>query len=207
MRVHGSTGRSGSLGAKLRGLHKDRGLTLAQLSHRTGLPLSTLSKVETGQMSLSFEKLMVLADGLVVDITEIIAGGQSSATPVTARRSITRGGHGQILETATYVYEYLCTDLTLKQMTPIIITVKARSCMDFGDLSSHPGEEFILVMAGTLDFFSEHYETVRLNKGDSIYFDSSMGHVIASVGDQDAVILDVCGRGMRAMLARADEPS
>jgi uncharacterized cupin superfamily protein len=90
-------------------------------------------------------------------------------------------------------------------MTPIIITVKARSRLDFGDLFSHPGEEFILVLEGALDFFSAHYETVRLNKGDSIYFDSSMGHANAAAGPEDAVILDVCARGARPILARAAE--
>lgn len=197
-------GRSGSLGTTLRAIRKAQGLTLAQLSQRSGLPLSTLSKVETGQMSLSFEKLLALADSLGVDIGEIVSGGEERGGLVTARRSITRAGEGRILETATYHYEYLCADLTVKQMTPIVITVKARSRLEFGDLSSHPGEEFILVLEGTLDFFSTHYETVTLNKGDSIYFDSTMGHANASAGPDDAVILDVCTGRARPMLARAE---
>jgi transcriptional regulator with XRE-family HTH domain len=168
---------------------------------RTGLPLSTLSKVETGQMSLSFEKLLRVADGLGVDLGQILAGS-ADGQGVMARRSITRAGAGRFLETPTYRYQYLCADLTVKQMTPIIITVKARSRLDFGDLSSHPGEEFILVLEGTLEFYSAHYETVVLERGDSIYFDSAMGHANASVGPADAVILDVCTGHARPMLAR-----
>ena len=104
------------LGGSLRRLRKERRLTLAEVSRRSDLPLSTLSKVETGQMSLTFERLLRLASGLGIDVGEIIASSQEGAAAVTARRSITRAGQGRRISTPTYGYEYLCTDLIAKQM-------------------------------------------------------------------------------------------
>jgi transcriptional regulator with XRE-family HTH domain len=189
------------LGGNLRRLRKERRLTLAEVSRRADLPLSTLSKVETGQMSLTFERLLRLANGLGIDVGEIIASSRQAEEPaVTARRCITRAGGGRRISTPTYGYEYLCTDLIAKQMTPIVITLKARSRLDFGNLSSHPGEEFLYVLRGTLEFYSEFYETLTLTEGDSLYFDSTMGHANASVGETDCLILDVCTGGARPML-------
>ena len=62
------------------------------------------------------------------------------------------------------------------------------------------GEEFLYVLRGTLEFYSEFYETLTLREGDSLYFDSTMGHANASVGETDCLILDVCTGGARPML-------
>lgn len=56
----------------------------------------------------------------------------------------------------------------------------------------HQGEEFLLVLKGSIAFYSEFYEPIALDEGDCIYYDSGMGHACISVSKDDAQILWVC---------------
>ena len=57
------------LGHALRTIRSRLSLTLAEASARTGVAVSTLSKVENGQMSLTYDKLVQLSEGLEIDIS------------------------------------------------------------------------------------------------------------------------------------------
>ena len=78
-------------GLFLREFRTEKGLTLAEVSERTGIPVSTLSKVETGKMSLSYEKLVRLSHGLDIDIARLFAAPVSPSVaaqrPATCRPS------------------------------------------------------------------------------------------------------------------------
>ena len=63
---------------------------------------------------------------------------------------------------------------------------------EFGGLIRHPGEEFSYVLEGELDFHSELYAPVRLRAGDSIYFDSEMGHAYLKATVQRCTLLCSC---------------
>ena len=90
-------------GAVLKGLRLANGWTLAEVSRRTGLPVSTLSKVENDKMSLSYDKLARISRGLEIDIGMLFSSdAAASASPATGRRSITRAGEGRQIETDTY---------------------------------------------------------------------------------------------------------
>ena len=45
------------------------------------------------------------------------------------------------------------------------------------------------VLTGVIEFYSEFYEPVELRRGDSAYYDASMGHNMVSTSQEDAVIL------------------
>ncbi|BCQ59264.1 hypothetical protein PBOI14_10140 [Pseudomonas sp. Boi14] len=59
------------VGARLRTIRKNQKLTLKQLSERSGVALSTLSKMELAQVSVSYEKLAAAARALGVDIAQL----------------------------------------------------------------------------------------------------------------------------------------
>ena len=101
------------LGQRLQQIRKARHWTLQQVRDRTGLAVSTLSKVENDQMSLTYDKLIQLSEGLGIDIGELFGSGdtQVSNRPPSARRSVTRAGDGKNIDTPHYGYSYLCTDL------------------------------------------------------------------------------------------------
>jgi transcriptional regulator with XRE-family HTH domain len=183
------------LGRNLRAIRAELGISLADVALRTGVSVSTLSKVENGQLSLTYDKLVQLSEGLHVDISvffseapRIVAVGE----PVTARRSITRPGEEMLVETANYDYRYLNTELSQKAMVPILITIRAHSLVDFDQFSRHSGEEFIYVLDGPIEVHSEHYAPTVLETGDSMYLDSTMAHAFIAVGDKDALMINVC---------------
>ncbi|MCH9672395.1 MAG: XRE family transcriptional regulator [Gammaproteobacteria bacterium] len=178
------------LGPRVREIRKGRRWTLAEASERTGLARSTLSKIENEQMSPTFDAVRKLAAGLGIDIPQLFEPYASEQSP--ARRALTTNGEGRPHPTSTYEHELLCTELANKRMIPFKTVVRARAFADFSDWVRHSGEEFLLVLAGAIAFYSEYYEPVTLNVGDSIYYDSSMGHVCVSVSRDDAQILWVC---------------
>jgi transcriptional regulator with XRE-family HTH domain len=175
------------LGERVRHIRTQSGKTLEAVAIRAGLARSTLSKIENDQMSPTFEVLQRLATGLGVDMDELLSPNREP-TP-SGRRTITRAGQGRAHETPTYTHEFLCTELTHKQIVPSRTRIRARSISEFPDWVRHDGDEFLFVLDGAVELHTEFYEPVILNKGDSIYYDAQMGHMCISVSDDDAEVL------------------
>lgn len=169
-------------------------MNLQQMSDLTGLSISTLSKIENSVIELSYTRMIVLSEALGINLTELVTEGDVGNTPsvITARRSITRTGDGSLTVDDNYESNYLNTDISKKHMIPAVVTVKHRTLEEFGPMSKHKGEEFILVINGEIEFHSEHYNPVRLKEGDSIYIDSTMSHAMISVSRDLANVLSVC---------------
>lgn len=195
-----------TLGALLRGLRAREGWTLKEMSARSGIPVSTLSKVEHDRLTLTYDKLQLLGQRLGMRMSELFAEQEEdSAQPVTARRSIGDIAHSVRVETANYDYYYLCTELRRKRMIPVITKIRARSAKQFGELVRHSGEEFIYVLSGSIVVETEFYDPITLEAGQSLYIDSSMGHAyLAAEGCEEAEVLGVMSSSddtlMEAML-------
>jgi transcriptional regulator with XRE-family HTH domain len=191
-----STKNAARLGLALRALRKQNGWTLADVSARTGVPVSTLSKVENDKLSLSYDKLVRLSQGLQVDIARLFqpdaAGTVDESPQPFGRRSIQRAGEGSFIETKTYAHFYPASDLLNKKLVPIIAELHARTLDEFGELVRHTGEEYAIVLEGACEVHTELYAPVLLERGDSIYFDSAMGHAYLAGGPGRCVILSVC---------------
>jgi hypothetical protein len=138
-----------------------------------------------------------------VDVAELFSPKPSRM--MLGRRSVTRAGQGAKLRSAQYSYEMLCADLSSKQFIPLLTTLSAHSIQEFPDFVRHDGEEFIYVLSGVVELHTDIYEPLRLDAGDSCYFDSTMGHACLSVGDQDAVVLWVCSRVNLTPLDEAED--
>ncbi|CAN5495850.1 XRE family transcriptional regulator [soil metagenome] len=182
-----------TLGTLLRGLRDREGWTLKQMSEKSGIPVSTLSKVEHDRLTLTYDKLQQLSQRLGLRMSELFA--EDEATPpqaVTARRSLGEVERAVRVETPNYDYYYLCTELRGKRMIPVITKIRAKSAEQFGDLVRHAGEEYIYVLKGRIVVNTEFYDPVVLEEGQSIYIDSSMGHAyVAADGCDEAEVLGV----------------
>ena len=178
-----------SLGPRIKELRKAHGLSLADLSRPTGLSEATLSRIENGQSLISADHLYQLARTLKVDITAFFEQGSRNIS--AGIRSISRRGEAVALQTARYRAEVLCTDIANKKMHPAINTVTISSLEEAGGFARHEGEEYLHVLSGRLSLLTEFYEPVQLEAGDSIYFDSQMGHAYLSADGQPVVILVV----------------
>jgi transcriptional regulator with XRE-family HTH domain len=181
-------------GARLKALRLQKGWKLSDVADRTGFPVSTISKIENDKVALTYDKLARLSKGLDVDIGVFFAeiGASAPVASLTGRRSIARDGEGMVLETDTYHYRYIATDLLNKRFVPIIGESYVKSIGDFGALIRHSGEEYTYVLQGALELHTDLYAPVRLEAGDSIYFDSGMGHAYIDVGDVPCRVLTIC---------------
>lgn len=178
------------MGERLRQLRRERGLTLQEVAKRSGLAVSTVSKVERGLMAPTYDRFSQLAEGLGVDIAELFSeeGGRFQPGEV----AIARRGQFSLHETENYLYEMLFPELWGKAMTPMMGNLRAFETMNFDRFVSHSGEEFLLVLEGRVTVHLEDRSPVVLETGESIYFDSRRGHLYASAGGEDARILVVC---------------
>jgi transcriptional regulator with XRE-family HTH domain len=183
-----------TLGTVLRGIRVRNGWTLKEMSERCGIPVSTLSKIEHDRLTLTYDKLQQLSQRLRMRMSELFAE-EDEETPslVTGRRSIAMPDQALRIVTDNYDYSYLCTDLRRKRMIPILTRIRARSVKEFGDLVRHQGEEFLYVLEGRIEVHTEFYDPVRLEAGQGIYLDSSMGHAyVVGEGCEEALVLGVC---------------
>ena len=176
-----------NLGQRVRDLRKAKGWTLDQAASQAGLARSTLSKIENGQMSPTYDAVKKLAEGLKVSVPQLFT--PAGRAQVSGRMSVTKFGLGQGHVTATYEHELLAGSLTRKSMLPYRATIRARDMAEFDGWVRHDGEEFLYVLTGVIRLYTEFYEPLDLRRGDSAYYDATMGHNVITTSDEDATIL------------------
>ncbi len=175
------------LGQRVREIRKAHNWTLAQAAKQAGLARSTLSKIENGQMSPTYDALKKLATGLEITVPQLFT--PPAAERINGRMAITKTGSGTAKATTTYEHELLGDSLLKKQMLPYRARIRARSMDEFDGWVRHDGEEFLYVLTGVVRLFTEFYEPVELRRGDSAYYDATMGHNVISLSAEDATIL------------------
>ncbi len=183
-----------TLGKLLKGLRQRERWTLKEMSAKSGIPVSTLSKIEHDQLTLTYDKLLQLSRRLGLRMSELFSEEteEPDAGLVTARRSIGDQAHSVRVETANYDYFYLCTELRRKRMIPVYTKIRAHTPEEFGALVHHSGEEFVYVLTGSIVVQTEFYDPITLGPGQSIYLDSSMGHAyLATLDCEEAEVLAV----------------
>ncbi|MBA3962691.1 MAG: helix-turn-helix transcriptional regulator [Chthoniobacterales bacterium] len=191
-----------TIGSLLRALRARNRWTLKEMSTRSGIPLSTLSKVEHDRLTLTYDKLQMLSQRLNMTMSELFAEPNDTPEPaVTARRSIGRIEDAVRVTTPNYDYHYLCPELRRKRMIPILARVRAKSLEEFGDQVRHSGEEYTHVLEGRVVLHTEFYDPIVLEVGESVYIDSNMGHAyLAGEGCDEAVVLCICSSADEALM-------
>ena len=175
------------LGTRVRELRKARKWTLEQAAQQAGLARSTLSKIENGQMSPTYDALKKLAVGLDISVPQLFTPPIKGQ--INGRMAVTISGQGAAHATTTYEHELLADSLTKKQMLPYRARVRARKIEEFDGWVRHDGEEFLYVLTGVVRLYTEFYEPIEMRRGDSAYYDASMGHNVISISEEDATIL------------------
>lgn len=182
-----------TLGSAVKSIRLERKWSLSEASSATGLSVSTLSKIENGQRSLTYDKLVHLAETLDIDISRLFSDQIGGPKPDVhaGRRSVHRGNEGFVIEAGVYTYTYLAEELNKKRFSPVLMQLHARSISDFEDLLRHEGEEFAFVLQGEVDVYNEAYAPLKLQVGQSVYFDSNVGHAYVNAGTGLATILTI----------------
>lgn len=176
-----------NLGQRVRELRKSKGMTLEQAAGQAGLARSTLSKIENDQMSPTYDAVKKLALGLGISVPQLFT--PPSGEGEEQRLNVTRADAGTSHVTTTYEHSLLAEGFDGKQMLPYRARIRARNMDEFDGWVRHDGEEFLYVLTGIVLLYTEFNEPVEMRRGDSAYYDASMGHNLISISQEDATVL------------------
>ena len=163
------------------------------MSQRTGIPLSTLAKVEHDRLTLTYDKLQQLSERLKIRMSELFAEPGEGPEPPSRRAGASGASTARCASIRATTITTLCAELRRKRMIPVLTKIRAKSVSEFGELVHHSGEEYIYVLEGRIEIHTEFYDPIVLEAGESIYIDSNMGHAyVAAEGCEQATVLGVC---------------
>lgn len=195
-----------TFGKRVRAARKAFGLTLMQVAETSGISATTISRAERGQLALSYEKFSALARALQMDLAAMFSE-TGDTTPRLEAPLVTRDGEGVSYRGIAFDYQFLSTQASGKQMSPILGTIHARKIEGPQDFARHEGEEWIYLLSGTCEVHFEDGRMVELSKGDTLYFDSRIGHAYISTSRSPARTIGACTSESGAMeVARARAP-
>ena len=182
-----------TLGSLLRAVRERHDWTLQEMADRTGIPRSTLAKVEHDRLTLGYDKLLQISQRLKMRLSELISAGDDTEPRMLTRRSLGTLENALRVATPSYEYFFMCADLSRKKLIPIYGRVLAKSLEEFGPLLHHAGEEFIFVTRGRVLVVTEFYEPVTLETHQCMYIDSGMGHAyLLAPGCDEAWVVAGC---------------
>jgi len=174
------------IAARLRGAREAAGLTVEAAAQALKLEAAAYAAFESGASDLSMGLLPQIAALFGVETAAILTGGDSHARVF----SVTRRGKGAVVSRrAAYHYENLAAGFAGPRMEPFIVTVDPKPDEPF-HLNSHAGQEFDLVVRGTLELMIDGH-TVVLEEGDSIYYDATRPHGMRALANRPARFLAI----------------
>ncbi len=166
------------LGKKIRQLRLEQGLTIQDVSEKTGLSKGLISQIENEQVSPPISTLMKIANALKTELSYFFMREDEDPKVTVVRKeerivSGRRGIKGNI--NIGYTYELLAHKKRHKHMEPFIVTFEPRERNEV-IMFSHKGEEFHLVLEGRIEMVSDASDPIVLEEGDALYFDSTISH-------------------------------
>ena len=179
-----------AVGPRLRSLRQRRGSTLAQIADVTGISISTLSRLESGQRRPTLELLLPLARAYQVPLDELV-DAPASGDPRIRPRAFTR--HGMTFVPLTRNSGGL---QAYKQIIP------ARPGDQDLDLQVHKGYEWLYVLSGRLRLVLGEHDLV-LSAGEAAEFDTRIPHGLSNPGPGPVEILSLFGREGERLHVRA----
>jgi transcriptional regulator with XRE-family HTH domain len=180
-----------AVGPRLRTLRRQREITLADLSAQTGVSVSTLSRLESGDRKPTLELLLPLARAYGVTLDELV-DAPPTGDPRVHLRPVKRHGMTMIplTQRAGGVQAY-----------KLVIPVGGRRGHQRDEPQTHEGYEWIYVLNGHLRLRLGDHD-LTLSPGEAAEFDTRVPHWFGPASEQEAVeFLSLFGReGQRAHL-------
>jgi transcriptional regulator with XRE-family HTH domain len=175
------------IGEKLRETRRERGLTLAQVSEKSGVALATLSRIENDRMTGTVESHIKICEALGINLPELYSG----LSPTSKNPVVTTAAE----RTEVFVHQKKSTSEMLtpkvldKKMMPVMLRIKPDGATHKEETSKGV-EKFVYILEGKVQA-TIGGETYNLNKGDTLYFDSSLLHYFKNTGGAEAEIICV----------------
>lgn len=179
------------VGETIRKVRMEKGLTLEDVSSKLDISIERLEQIETQEQFPHLGLIVSLAETFGVSVGEIFGDSGNSPFCLVRRDAATAVSRFAAAngKSPGYSYEGLGLDKENRQMEPFLVTLVPEEVQEI-DPNEHIGEEFIFVLEGQVRVTLDDHTDI-LNPGDSIYYDSTLPHVVACAGEQPATILAV----------------
>jgi transcriptional regulator with XRE-family HTH domain len=177
------------VGQRLRDLRKRAGITLAALAETTGISVSTLSRLESGQRKATLELLLPLARAHRVPLDELVGAPPGGDPRVNARPIV---HHNRTILPLT---QHVGSPLAFK-------TIIAAGPVQQPDPRTHEGYEWIYVLSGQVRLVLGGHDLL-LTAGEAAEFDCRTPHWFGSANGEAAEFLSIFGSQGERMHVRA----
>ncbi len=179
-----------AVGSRLRTLRQRRNGTLAELAGLTGISVSTLSRLESGQRRPNLELLLPIAKAYQVPLDELV-GAPENGDPRVHPKPIHR--HGMLMLPLTRRPGGL-------QAYKIIIAGVATQPEP--EPKTHEGYDWLYVLNGRLRLVLGEHDII-LPPGEAAEFDTRTPHWFGNAGPEPVEFLSLFGRQGERMHVRA----
>ncbi|MCK2182968.1 cupin domain-containing protein [Halomonas getboli] len=171
-----------NVGARLRQLRKEKGLSQRELAKRAKVTNSSISLIEQNSVSPSVSSLKKILDALPVSISTFFAGEETAhPRPFYKAHELTEIGDGKLS------WKLVAARRPDRRMS--VLHERYPPGADSGEeMLEHDGEEGGVVISGQIEI-TVNGEVEVLSQGDGYYFDSRLPHRFRNVGDEECVIV------------------
>jgi quercetin dioxygenase-like cupin family protein len=180
------------IGNRIRSIREDKGLSLEELSHLTGFDVETIAGIEDNAIQPQLGTVIKMSKALDSAFGRLVSGVGDKMFSITrkteqrpASRSTTQKGRKNL-----YTYRSLAPEVKGRHMEALMVQLEENPDEE---MSVHEGEEFIYVLEGSV-LFRIGEERFELEPGDSVYYLSTIQHLVAAKKGQ-AKILAVLHEG------------
>ena len=177
------------VGETVKEIREKKGLSLQDISQRTGLPSELLTEIETGKISPPLGSIIKLAKALEMKMGYFISGAEDLPYTIVRKNDRKLISRFDSKKSQTYGYEFisLAPHKKDRHMEPFLVTLEPS---DVEERSSHDGQEFIFVLEGIMEVHLGE-DIHLLEPGDAIYYDSNVSHLVKCHGGEKTKIVAV----------------
>lgn len=183
------------IGKRLAEIRKLQNMTIEQFAKISGIPGNKLKDIEDQKILPDLGTIVKLSKALRIGTSFLLgqeSGYRYSVVRKNERKKINRFSTGSA-ERPNYQYQSLARGISDKHMETFLITLAPDG--GSSELSSHDGEEFIVVMEGSIKVVLGNKEEI-LAEGDSIYYHATIPHNVLNAAEKgNAVIMAVLYTG------------
>jgi len=179
-----------NVGERVKTVREGRGLSLEDISQRTGMDIPLLEQIEDGTVAPPLGEIIKLAKALNMKMGYFVSGDENRPYTIVRRddRKVISRYNSEKTDHYGYGFESLAPHKKNRHMEPFLVTLEPSGTEK--ERSTHDGQEFIYVLEGAMEVHLED-EVLILGPEDSIYYDSTTPHLVTCHGDKETKILAV----------------
>lgn len=166
---------------------KEKKMTLAELSAKSGVAVATLSRIENGKMTGTLDSHIGISKALEISLPDMYRDLSDSKKTLEVREK--RKGPEVLSHNKKFYSEILASNTLNKKMMPVLIKIEKGGSTSKQETRIGV-EKFVYIVEGKLEA-AIGKEKYNLTPGDTLYFESSIPHLFKNTGAGVARVISV----------------